>query len=439
MNPAKMGSEYVATSMEMSPINDHMKIDEGPFQMLPHVDTTSKRESPLGFMADCPSLASSFFSSESSIAGSQGQRRSSLGSCSSSTSPGIFFTPPTRNETPITPIMADSGMMTYHKYMKPSPYLESCQNMFHFQEDDQYPQEYMWMSGAGSSPCLPYVSGVSDMMLAGPGQSLYDSAGQIISNVVSNPSLTKPMFDGPCTISRGHGADNDMLRWTVSHTAPPTETIEPSVAFQHMLPSSPCYKLEPSTPVKAHVPSSAILSSSPLSMVSPSIVPSQHDIDICAYSDVEQALRFCETKKRRTRHDRLERRDYERRRPLGVSKSRSKSTTSKSGMHCDPIIGQNQYACGYPGCEKKFKRQEHKKRHEKSVHEKHDHPMYKCWVPECNTLFSRSDNLKSHIRNTHSKKPGVRGNRYVATLDKSSEYYDPDWVGELDKNGFPIL
>jgi hypothetical protein len=32
----------------------------------------------------------------------------------------------------------------------------------------------------------------------------------------------------------------------------------------------------------------------------------------------------------------------------------------------------------------------------------------------------------------------VRGNRYVATLDKTSKFYDPEWIGELDKNGFPI-
>jgi hypothetical protein len=73
------------------------------------------------------------------------------------------------------------------------------------------------------------------------------------------------------------------------------------------------------------------------------------------------------------------------------------------------------------------------------VHESGDHEVYRCWVPECNRAFSRTDNLKSHLRNTHSKKPGVRGNRYVATLDKNSQYYDPDWVGDLDKNGFPMV
>jgi zinc finger protein BrlA len=66
------------------------------------------------------------------------------------------------------------------------------------------------------------------------------------------------------------------------------------------------------------------------------------------------------------------------------------------------------------------------------------HAAYKCWVPDCSRAFSRTDNLKSHLRNTHSKRPGVRGNRYVATLDKTSDFYDPEWVGELDKNGYPV-
>ena len=70
------------------------KTEESAYDTSFHLEAAFKRESPLGFMADCPSLSSSFLSSGSSIAGSHYLRRSSLGSCSSVTSPDMFFTPP---------------------------------------------------------------------------------------------------------------------------------------------------------------------------------------------------------------------------------------------------------------------------------------------------------------------------------------------------------
>ncbi|KAK7888506.1 hypothetical protein LTR67_008852 [Exophiala xenobiotica] len=420
------------------------KTEENAYDTSFHLDTAFKRESPLSFMADCPSLSSSFLSSGSSIAGSHYLRRSSLGSCSSLTSPDMFFTPPARFTSPITPMMQDPGLrMTYQKCLKPAPCLDNCHPIFHVQEEDQYPQECVWMSGVGSSPGLP-MTDMSNMLMSAHGHPLYDSRQSGISNVISNPALTKSIFDGPLDSPTMHGSDHDLLRWTLAHT--PAETIEPSVTFQRMLPSSPSYKLEPSTPLKARVPPSAILSSSPLSMISPSVLPSQHDVDELSYDDLEQVLRRCDSKRHRTHHDRLHRRGYERRNATGISKSTSKPAASSSGINCAPIIEENPYPCTYPGCidkgtgkPKRFKRQEHRKRHEKTVHESGDHEVYRCWVPECNRAFSRTDNLKSHLRNTHSKKPGVRGNRYVATLDKNSQYYDPDWVGDLDKNGFPMV
>lgn len=253
-----------------------------------------------------------------------------------------------------------------------------------------------------------------------------------------NPYLTEPIFATPSTCALT--AADDVLGLYSAIVQPPAETIEPSIAFRATFPSSPCCKVEPTTPLKGQIPST-ILSSSPLSMISPRIVPSQPDVDDFTYASLEQALG--EKKKQRVRTDRLQRRAYERKRPVG-SLSKPK-TTNKSGMACALVIEQNEFACSYPGCidkhtgkQKRFKRQEHKKRHEKTVHEKTQHTTYRCWVPECGRPFSRTDNLKSHLRNTHSKRPGVRGNRYVATLDKNSEFYDPEWVGELDKHGYPL-
>jgi uncharacterized Zn-finger protein len=177
-------------------------------------------------------------------------------------------------------------------------------------------------------------------------------------------------------------------------------------------------------------------------MVSPRIVPSQHDLDDFQYFSLP--LTPSENKKPHAGTDRLHRRSYERKRIAGAS-SKPKTSPTKTGIDCALVIEQNEFACGYPGCidkhtlkQKRFKRQEHKKRHEKTVHEKTQHTTYRCWVPDCGRGFSRTDNLKSHLRNTHSKRPGVRGNRYVATLDRNSEFYAPEWAGQLDKNGFPV-
>jgi uncharacterized Zn-finger protein len=69
------------------------------------------------------------------------------------------------------------------------------------------------------------------------------------------------------------------------------------------------------------------------------------------------------------------------------------------------------YRCSRSECGKRFKRQEHLKRHEKT------HTLerpFKCDVPDCSKAFGRSDNLKAHLR-THTK-PGGR-NKYVEGLE----------------------
>ena len=117
-----------------------------------------------------------------------------------------------------------------------------------------------------------------------------------------------------------------------------------------------------------------------------------------------------------------------------------------SAFNREVVIAQNEFACSYPGCidkqtgkQKRFKRQEHKKRHEKTVHEKNEHGWYKCWVTGCKiAAFTRPENLKSHLKNIHGKKSLGQRNRYVATQDRNSPHYDPDWVGELTEDGYPI-
>jgi len=172
------------------------------------------------------------------------------------------------------------------------------------------------------------------------------------------------------------------------------------------------------------------------------VVPSQHESDD-KYNESEWASISPEFNRRRAA-ERLSRRHYSKRN-LGAA-DRAKPMPSKSGIDCEVIIAQNEFACSYPDCidkqtgkQKRFKRQEHKKRHEKTVHEKHEHGLYACWVKGCKTApFTRTDNLKSHLKNTHGKKSPNQRNRYVATQDKNSVHYDPDWVGDLDDEGYPI-
>ncbi|KIW81488.1 hypothetical protein Z517_04513 [Fonsecaea pedrosoi CBS 271.37] len=414
--------------------------------MLPRPDHPEfVRKSSPEFVGEFPPLSSSLFSSDAASTDSGGLRRPSLASSTYSASPEAFWTPSAATASPITPMMVEPGQHLMTKqYVKPTAYLRGNNHIFAFAQDDEHDAHRSLWEAPGYSG-LSLMGGTHELLLAEASRLPFHPDIQGLSHGNTNPALTKVMFVG--SLGTGSGAmmtamEDDLLQWSSPAIHPPSETIEPSVAFHATLASSPSYKVEPSTPPKLHIPPSAILSSSPLSVMSPQILPSQHDVDEMSCGSLQHNVSA--VKRERSNNDRLHRRPYERKRPVGSS-SKPKAPPVLTGMNCDLVIPQNEFACSYPGCidkhtgkQKRFKRQEHKKRHEKTVHEKSTHTTYKCWVPECNRPFSRTDNLKSHLRNTHSKRPGVRGNRYVATLDKNSEFYDPDWVGDLDKNGYPI-
>lgn len=115
----------------------------------------------------------------------------------------------------------------------------------------------------------------------------------------------------------------------------------------------------------------------------------------------------------------------------------------------EAIIRSNMFTCGFPHCvdrqgrPKRFKHQEHKRRHEKTVHEQTEAmPSFRCWVEtgrkKCGRVFSRRDNYKAHLVNTHGRRSDRKRNAYVATLDESSKYADLEWRGQLTTEGLPI-
>jgi hypothetical protein len=266
--------------------------------------------------------------------------------------------------------------------------------------------------------------------------------------VMSNEALSRPMFSGTIPSSAPMTMNNN-TQWpppTVAETPP--RTIDPST-FVPPTSSSPAVKREPSTPSRPYPRSSLILSSSPMSGYSPGIVPSQHEFDDSAYFSTSNFPQDCaepileRMERERRLQSRLARRRYNHKGTGSSSKRRP--LANKSGFECDPVIPQNSFACSYSDCidkntgkQKRFKRQEHKKRHEKTVHEKDNYSSHRCWVSTCERAFSRTDNLKSHLKNTHGKRSVNARNRYVATLDPNNEYYSPDWVGELTADGLPI-
>ncbi|OQE11979.1 hypothetical protein PENFLA_c066G06107 [Penicillium flavigenum] len=94
---------------------------------------------------------------------------------------------------------------------------------------------------------------------------------------------------------------------------------------------------------------------------------------------------------------------------------------------------KRKFDCPIIGCRKDFKRQDHLERHTRSHSKEKPHV---CWVPGCRRAFSRRDNLKVHCTKTHTTHGGR--NRYVATLDQTSPYYDPGFRGQLSFDGFPL-
>lgn len=94
--------------------------------------------------------------------------------------------------------------------------------------------------------------------------------------------------------------------------------------------------------------------------------------------------------------------NYGLKQPLRLSPT---TPTKQSGMqeHSVPLVvsqADKPFACST--CKRRFKRQEHLRRHEKTHTGEKE---FKCSVPSCGKAFSRADNMRAHEK-THFKKNG---------------------------------
>lgn len=372
----------------------------------------------------CPSLASSFLTIDTSRMSFEDGRRSSFSS--QSMSPGHFTASAGSIPSPATPITFQPAYENV--WTKPS-----MKGVWHSAYADA--NQLWWAShdpsfdslqlNCYSRPCSTLHEKAELGVLTQPPPNTEDRTMSTVAFVDSSPEIT-----------RSH-ADN-MLTWSAPGMAVQPQTIEPSATFQSVGPSSPLSKFEPITPL-THRADSMLLDSSPFSSVPSSVVPSQYESDGSTYRGCTfDSFPTPKLVRSQIRHKNLLKRE---------SPDRRKSPPAKSGLNCEAVIPQNEYPCTWPGCvdketgkARRFKRQEHRKRHEHTVHEKRSY--FRCWVvtggKACGKEFTRNDNLQSHLKKTHGRKSNNQRNPYVATQDPDSKYHDPKWTGPCTSDGLPI-
>ncbi|KAL4788546.1 hypothetical protein BJX76DRAFT_315000 [Aspergillus varians] len=237
----------------------------------------------------------------------------------------------------------------------------------------------------------------------------------------TNPCLSRSIFNQPERLSNSMSMSN-MMPWMPMADPIAPQTIAPSQVAPVTPP--PSYTDFPTSlsAFKQHSPTTPVRSCS-LGTGSGADTPmSRLSGGACEYMDDFQPSP-------------VYRDGFQRPHRMGSRKTLRRQTSKQNLMleNLPPIIKQVQFKCKEPGCNGRFKRQEHLKRHMKSHSKEKPHV---CWVPGCHRAFSRSDNLNAHYTKTHSKRGGR--NRYVATLDENSPEYDPDFRGQLTADGRPM-
>lgn len=374
----------------------------------------------------CPSLSSSFLTIDTSRLSIDEKRRGS-------TSPDNFTVSSASVTSPITPL----GPIPMHSFYAPEAWSKT-QSLDLWQTQNPDPESF-WMASEESAMANCLMNSLTQRTSATLFQPGYFCPIAPSKSDV-DPPLSRAVFNNALSESKTTNPD-EMVAWSNMGMITHPQTVEPSATFQTTLPSSsPLRKYEPITPLRHQRGSSSLFASSPLSGRS-SILASQWSVDDMKYMPDDDVHGHAEkTFLRRT----LQSSRGSSRTKL-EDESPRKPFPSKSGVDCEAVIQQNKYACSRPGCHRRFKRQEHKKRHEKTVHTPQagvEQLKFPCWVVTgnkvCGRTFTRRDNLKSHETKTHGRRSHNQRNAYVATLDPKSKYYDADWAGPLTAEGLPI-
>ena len=401
-------------------------------RLAPGIDDDMAAFGSFSSLPNHPSTSASFYAVETSTLATSGHRRYSSTSRTSSVTPELFSATSGSTACPSTPMSA--SVLDFSSIAVPvdgSGYnLDGGYGSFRSANEDG---DFVWSpAGSKDDPAmstLPYTS--LDHVAT---QDLFSGShvpGEAASRHGSTfgPLIPRPCWDGFPASSDFLSTEGNMT-WSSEVLGCPPQTVAPSATFQQVLVSSPPNEVEPMTPTLQHiVPPASILSSSPSDWS-----PSRHH-NLQYHPDGAErtlvnslSLTPLEAPKVRRSHPRR-----------GIKTAShfprvTKSSLKHSGASCPEVIARNTHECRYDSCvdkkgkRKSFKRREHLKRHENTVHVQDKSRMHTCWVPLCTTSpFTRSDNLHSHLLKTHGKRTAGQRNRY-----------DPEYKGEIDADGYPL-
>ncbi len=420
-----------------------------------HTDTDADTDHFPSFSTTsaCPSLASSFASyGSSSPIDLGGDRRPSIPNSEASmllSSQGTPFRNSLSHLTPFSPDIMDM-VMTSGASMACTTADVSMHGIFPYNDPGPEDGNFHWMAQESKQGLLGHPTAFTTphhYSIRQPHQEVFLSPDQsLVAGAALESSLSRSIFHHrrlPDSLVAEH-----MSQWRPSMLETPPRTVAPSATFHPILPSSPANRVMPSTPIRN--------GDDDWMMTTPGITSTPYSSSP-VYSLSEQASfiknespshKIQPTLVRTMRESkckgasRASRRSGEKK-ESGRSGRLAKAGMSQLGMEYPYYIEKNSFACASEDCvdktgkRKKFKRQEHLKRHQKTCHTGF-RPHY-CWVPGCTTRpFSRTDNLNSHLHKTHGKNSPAARNRYIATLDPKSGVYDVDYRGPFTEAGWPM-
>ncbi len=157
----KPATEPYSDLTPSSVYHPHTKVEDYSFDILNQLDTEFDRDSSQEYLGDCPSLSSSFFSSDVSTMDAHDHRRPSLASTMDSPSPEARW--PSSATFMQTPMMIEPGThLSYRQYVRPTAYLSSSHSILHLlQKEERDPDSTLWE--AHDDSCLPMLDTTQDI------------------------------------------------------------------------------------------------------------------------------------------------------------------------------------------------------------------------------------------------------------------------------------